>query len=102
MPSFLRTIAALPLLACLAPAQSADANYDESRVGTFSLPDPLVLSGGERVKTAADWEKRRRPEILRLFETNVYGRTPGKPAGMAFELTSADRKALGGTAVRNR
>jgi hypothetical protein len=92
----------LPLLACAALAQPADANYDESRVGTFTLPDPLLTSAGERVKTVADWEKRRRPEVLKLFETHVYGRTPGKPAGLAFELTSTDRKALGGTSVRKQ
>jgi hypothetical protein len=102
MRSFTGTFLVFPLLAGTAMAQPADANYDESRAGTFTLPDPLVSSSGERVKTIADWEKRRRPEILKLFETNVYGRLPGKPPGMIFELTSTDRKALGGTAVRKQ
>jgi hypothetical protein len=103
MEQFKVTLATLALAAGFAAAQPADANYDESRVGTYTLPDPLVLSSGERVKTVADWEKRRRPEILRLFETHVYGRTPaGKPAGMTFELASSERAALGGKAVRKQ
>src|SRR5262249_11417719 len=46
------------------------------------------------------WRKQRRPEILRLFETNVYGRSPGRPRGMSFELTSIEKSALGGKALR--
>src|SRR5690606_5163247 len=46
------------------------------------------------------WRTKRRPEILRLFETHVYGRSPGRPAGMTFEVASTDSNALGGKAVR--
>jgi hypothetical protein len=88
------------LVSLLAQAQPADANYDESKIGRYVLPDPLALASGERVKDAAAWETRRRPEVLRLFEQNVYGRSPGKPEGMTFELKSMEKKALGGTAVR--
>src|SRR5262245_47818234 len=91
-------MAVLPVV--VAQAQPADANYDEAKVDSYTLPDPLVLSSGERVKDVATWEKRRRPEILRLFEQHVYGRNPGKPKGMTFELKSIEKKALGGTAVR--
>jgi hypothetical protein len=83
-----------------ASAQQAQANYDESKVPQYTLPDPLTLSNGERVKDAAGWRKRR-AEILRLFETHVYGRTPGgRLKGMTFRTTSVDRKALAGKAVR--
>ncbi len=89
---------ALVLLAASAAcfAQPQGANYDESKVPAYTLPDPLA-----GVKTVKDWTTKRRPEILRLFETQVYGRTPGgRPKGMTFEVTSIDRKALNGTAVR--
>jgi hypothetical protein len=98
-----RSLAALCFVAItpmLLDAQPEGFNYDESKVGEYTLPDPLVLSSGERVKDATTWEKRRRPEILRLFETHVYGRSPGKPKRSSHELTSIERKALGGTAVR--
>jgi hypothetical protein len=95
-----KLVTAALVLAAAAAAQPADANYDESRVGKFTLPDPLVFSSGDRVKTVSDWENRRRPEIVKLFETNVYGRTPGKSEGLAFELSGVSRDALGGKAVR--
>jgi hypothetical protein len=91
------------LAALLLPAawpQPADANYDEAKVGSFALPDPLVLENGQKVTSAEVWRKQRRPEILRLFETNVYGRSPGKPKELSFELTSIEQNALGGTALR--
>ena len=84
----------------LAQAQPAGFNYDESKAGSYSLPDPLLLSTGERVKDAKTWERRRRPEIVKLFEEHVYGRSPGKPDKLAFELKSIERAALGGSAVR--
>jgi hypothetical protein len=94
-------IGALLLMATAAAwCQPADANYDESKAGSYSLPDPLVMSNGQPVKDAAAWREKRRPEILRLFESQVYGRSPMRPKEMSFELSSMDRKALGGTAVR--
>jgi hypothetical protein len=81
-------------------AQPAGANYEESKAGSYTLPDPLVLASGERVRDVSTWERRRRPEILSLFEQQVFGRSPGKPAGMTFELKSIDKNALGGSAVR--
>ena len=90
----------LGALGVAAMAQRPDANYDEAKVGTYTLPDPLLFANGERVRDAAAWNQRRRPEILRLFETWVYGRAPGRPEKMAFELRSMERRALGGKAVR--
>ena len=76
------------------------ANYDETKVGQYALPDPLQLENGEPVKDAKMWRDKRRPEILHLFETHVYGRSPGKPANLNFEKTSEDKNALGGIATR--
>jgi hypothetical protein len=95
-------IAVSVLVSAPAQAQPAGANYDESKVGRYVLPDPLTLSSGERVKNVAAWEASRRPEILRLFEQHVYGRNPGRPQGMTFELKSIEKEALGGTAVRKQ
>jgi hypothetical protein len=81
--------------------ESWDVNTDESKVPEYTLPDPLVLSDGTSVTDAQVWVEQRRPEILRLFEQHVYGRTPGRqPEGMTFDVTSVDRKALGGKATR--
>src|SRR5687768_13732137 len=81
-------------------AQPAGVIYDEAKVPEYTLPDPLVMVNGQKVATADKWFKQRRPEILRLFETHVYGRSPGKPAEISFDVTSTDRKSLGGKAIR--
>jgi hypothetical protein len=83
-------------------AQRPDANYDEARVPAYTLPDPLTLANGQPVKDAATWRSQRRPELLRLFEENVYGRSPGRPAAMRFEQVETDTKALGGKATRKQ
>lgn len=83
-----------------AEAQPKGFNYDESKVPEYTLPDPLVMLDGQEVANAEMWREKRRPEILRLFETHVYGRSPGRPKTMRFEVTSVDREALGGQAVR--
>lgn len=81
-------------------AQHPGANFDEAKVPHYTLPDPLLMTSGERVANADMWLKRRRPEILRLFETNMQGRSPGRPEKMTFELTSVEKNALGGKALR--
>jgi hypothetical protein len=67
------------------------ANYDEALVGTYTLPDPLVLANGKPVRDAKTWTEKRRPEIVRLFEDNEYGRSPGRPAGMIFDMFDRER-----------
>src|SRR5690606_21940512 len=77
----------------------AQANYDEAKVPTYMLPDPLLSETGKRVQNTAQWEKSRRPEILSLFEEHVYGRTLGKGV-VAQEVVAVDKQALGGLATR--
>ncbi|HIM55655.1 MAG TPA: acetylxylan esterase [Candidatus Latescibacteria bacterium] len=76
-----------------------ETNYDEGKVPDYRLPDPLTFADGTAVENAAAW-KRRRPEVLRLFETQVYGRMPGPYADTRFEVTAEDGNALGGRARR--
>jgi hypothetical protein len=91
-------IACCPIAA--AHAQSNEANYDESKIPPYTLPDPLVMTNGQPVTQAKAWRKKRRPEILKLFETQVYGRNPGHPWIIWAEVTSMDTRALGGKATR--
>lgn len=81
-------------------ASGADANYDEAKVPGYTLPDPLVFHDGSPVRTARDWRHRRREEILGLFRDQVYGRSPGRPKGMRFEVQSVEPTALEGAATR--
>lgn len=59
-----------------AQAVVAKGNVDESKVGTYILPDPLKLQSGAPVGDAAVWAKQRRGEVLELFRANQFGRTP--------------------------
>lgn len=94
--TFLLMLARMPA----AQAQQPGANYDESLVPEYTLPDPLVCEDGSLVRDAADWREKRRPEILAMFEQYMYGKMPGKPDGMTCRLISSDTDALGGTATR--
>lgn len=77
-------------------------NYDESKVGTYTLPDPLKLDNGKPVTNAKTWYSKRRPELVRVFETQQYGIAPGRPAGESFEVTDKGTPALDGKAIRKQ
>jgi hypothetical protein len=79
-----------------------EINYDESKVPAYTLPDPLVMADGSPVKDARTWETKRRPEILELFRSQMYGRSPGRPAAMTFKPFDEDRSALDGKAIRKQ
>ena len=75
-------LAPLPVLRAQEPP---DTNYEESKVPAYTLPDPLVCFDGQRVTNVTLWREKRRPEILRAFATNVYGRTPPVATQLRFE-----------------
>lgn len=77
-----------------------EANYDESKVPAYTLPDLLITSNGAKVATQKAWRNERRPEILNLFREHVYGVSPGRPDKMRFEIRSVDKSALNGLATR--
>ena len=95
-------IAGFMLSVCAhAAAQLPPGNYDEAKVGVYRLPDPLVFNDGKPVKTPKDWS-RRRAEILALFETAMFGRSPKAPKHTRFEVVDVNRDALGGKAIRTQ
>ncbi len=91
-----------PVAAPPAVVAGIPVNYDESKVGTYTLPDPLKLNDGKPVRNAKTWTENRRPEILALFETQQYGVAPGRPADESFEVTDKGTLALGGKAIRKQ
>lgn len=78
------------------------SNYDEARVAPYKLPDPLVMSNGQRVTTAQDWRTKRRPEILKLYESEIYGRIPADAPKVKWEVTDTDPAAKDNTAIMRR
>lgn len=78
------------------------ANQDESKVPSYTLPDPLVMNDGRPVKGKAMWEGERRPEIYSMFESEVFGKAPGAPEKVRYEVLEENDKALDGMATRRQ
>ena len=76
------------------------SNYDESKVGNYTLPDPLVLADGKPVRDAQTWFNVRRPELLKLYDTDIYGRVPASAPKATFKAVETDTNGLDGMAVR--
>ena len=51
-------------------------NYSEDSVGTYVLPDPLIMRNGKKVTDAKTWTQKQRPELVKLFEEIEYGKMP--------------------------
>lgn len=78
-------------------------NYDEYQVPNYTLPDPLKDQDGKAIADPADWNLKRRKEILSLFEKHVYGKVPeGFSPELVFETHESDASALGGKATRRQ
>lgn len=84
------------------PVAGIPVNYHEDKVGTYTLPDPLKLEDGKPVRDAKTWYSKRRPEILKLIETQQYGVMPGRPTDESFEVTDKGTPALNGKAIRKQ
>jgi hypothetical protein len=85
----------------LAKATGHVSNYSDEKVAPYTLPDPLITSG-ERVASADVWLKRRRPEILKFYETEIYGRVPANAPRVTWEINESDAKARDGAAIQKR
>lgn len=66
-------------------------------VPTLSLPNPLLARDGLPISTVADWETKRRPELKKLFEEQMYGRMPAAPAKVIGKELYRNDKAFDGT-----
>ena len=63
------------------------------------LPPVLTAANGEKIVSAAQWEQLRRPEILRIFEREVFGQAPACPDDLTVTLAAHNPRALDGSAV---
>jgi hypothetical protein len=86
----------------LARATGHVSNYSEDKVPPYTLPDPLVTSDGQRVTSAEMWVKKRRPEILKFYQSDIYGRIPENAPKVTWEVAETDTKARDGAATLRR
>jgi hypothetical protein len=78
------------------------ANYDESKVPEFHLPDPLTTFSNNKILTSTSWTELRRPELISFFESQVFGKVPGTIDTLDFEVIEESNSALGGVAKRRQ
>lgn len=89
-------LTALLLLMCL--TNSVAQNYDEAKVPAYVLPEVLKTASGKEVSSRKMWEEVRRPEIIKLFEDNIYGQMPKDYDSIRYTLKSEDKAAMAGKA----
>ena len=77
-----------------------NANYDETKVPDYQLPDPLLCLDGTRVTTVEQWERHRRPELVSMLTTYMYGCAPQPDNGFRWEVIRTDSTFRDGRAVR--
>jgi len=82
-----------------ASRQQPSFNYQEAAVAPYTLPD--LMTAGGTVRTPEAWTGRR-AEILELFREHVYGRSPGRPAQLRFQVIEENPKAMEGAATLKR
>ena len=67
------------------------------------VPPLMTTASGADVKTVADWELVRRPELMEAFRRDYFGRRPvQRPEGLSFEPLDCGRFVLAGHALRQR
>jgi hypothetical protein len=76
------------------PTSPHAANFDESKVAAYRLPDPLVLKNGQRVTTSALWWQQRRPEIVAYFDSEMYGRVPENVPKVTWQVVRTRHETI--------
>lgn len=82
------------------PAASNAANYDPAKANPYPIwPELLKMADGCAVTDAEMWRRERRPELLALFEREIYGRVPDKVPPVIWRIDAADREFIAGRPV---
>ena len=84
--------------------QPNSANYDPAKANPFpDLPEVLTLNNADKVTTAEQWWKQRRPEIVEDFEREIVGRVPKNVPKVTWTITQqATDRVAGGIPVNAR
>lgn len=76
-----------------------DVNYDENKIPPYTLPIILQTIDGQQVITVKQWEKKRRPELLNLFQDEMYGVMPEGKINQKFSVIETDNNFADGLAI---
>ncbi len=67
-----------------------------------NIPGLLMAKNGNTIVSSKQWEKLRRPEILAMVETEMYGIVPGELKISDIKILDQDDQALNGKAIRKQ
>ena len=76
-----------------ASQEPEEANYDESSVPDYKLPELLETSESVSITTINEWVHLRKPEIISLFTEHVYGKIPTHFDAIAFNTVTNNENA---------
>ena len=84
------------------PKDANAANSSEEKVNNYTLPDPLMMKNGKKVKNSQEWTEKRRPEIVADFENEVYGKLPSNIPSVKWVLMSEKDTTIGNQAIKEK
>lgn len=67
---------------------------DQVKILPYILPEVLKMSNGKTVSKISEWEKNRRPEIVTLFENNIYGQMPKSYDNITYKIDNEVANAM--------
>ena len=85
-----RTLVALFFLLGTTMTRAADFPDPDKLPSHADFPDALVMFDGTKVTTREQWEKKRRPELKKLFEHYMYGVMPQAPGKLEVKVLHED------------
>ena len=83
-------------------AKYLDAIYQEKDVPEYVLPELLTSFNGQKIDSKEVWENVRRPELMKFFGENIYGKVPipSDPIVTKSEVISEDKSFMEGLCTR--
>ena len=85
------------------PTNISGTIYSEELVPPYTPPrDILTTFAGQKIKTTKEWETIRRPEIIKVLSTEMYGFTPQEKIPVSYRLVEINKNAFNGKATRKQ
>ena len=70
-------------------------NYDEFTANPYPFyPEVLVTEAGEKVNTAQQWFNERRPELVKLYEDEIYGHIPDNVPAIRWKVVKEEKMMM--------
>ena len=76
----------------------------EAQNNPYELPDPLRMEDGRIVRNKRQWINERRPELMEMLRSQMFGREPGADVvpDMHYTVLEESKDAFGGLATRKQ